>query len=288
MRSTTALPTRRWDGSPTRPHHRPRALRVAADSPSRLLCAAQPACCRDCGNHIDWYTRTNQQAISLHPHELAASAVPAPSRWHVSSGIAHPAHDGTPWCRVPHTTLCPTRPATESLTPQLAELRRHLALRTRHLLDTGAFTPHPTEPAPVPLTTPCQPARPVVQLLYCRYLAPGPLGGIRCVAQTRLRHRCTHPVHTPDAPTGTWTLMSATPSHGQLTLPASEMAVYDLGQLPYTEQLRWRTQRCPLHTAASQAADLALAEWEVFDPLLHHPYMHPRLPTAIRHRGRSK
>lgn len=43
----------------------------------------------------------------------------------------------------------------------------------------------------------------------------------------------------------------------------------------------------PLHAAAPQAADLALAEWEVFDPLLHHSHMHPRLPTTIRHRGRS-
>ncbi|MFI5524304.1 hypothetical protein [Streptomyces platensis] len=82
--------------------------------------------------------------------------------------------------------------------------------------------------------------------------------------------------------------MSATPSHGQLALPASEMAVYDLGQLPYAEQLRWRAQRCPLHAAASQVADFARAEWEVFDLLLHHSHMHPRLPTAIRHHGRAK
>ncbi|MFC9227418.1 DUF6083 domain-containing protein [Streptomyces decoyicus] len=286
MCSTTASSGHRWDGIPARPHHRPRALRVAADSPSRLLRAAQPSRCRDCGNRIDWYTRTTQHPISLHPHEVTAAAVPAPCRWHVSSGIAHPAHDGTPWCRIPHTTLCPAHPATAPLTPQLAELRRRLALRTRHLLDTGAFTPPPTGPE-ASHATPCRPARPVVQLLYCRYLAQTPLDDIRCVAQTRLRHRCTHPVLAPDAPTGTWTLMPATPSHSQLTLPASEMAVYDLGQLPYTEQLRWRAQRCPLHAAASQVADLALAEWEVFDPLLHHSHMHSRLPTASR-RGRSK
>ena len=284
MCSITAWQDRRWDGSPTRPHHRSRALRVAADSPSKLLCAARPAHCRDCGNRIDWYTRTNQQPISLHPHELAASAIPAPSRWHVSSGIAHPAHDGSPWCRVPHPALCPTRPATEPLTPQLRNLRRHLALRTRHLLDSGAFTPHPTEPHPTPPAAPCRPARPVVQLLYCRYLAQRPLEDIQCVAQTRQRHRCTHPVLAPDAPAGRWTLLSATPSHGQLRLPAAEMAVYDLGHLPYTEQIRWRAQRCPLHAAAPQAPDLAPAEWEVFDPLLHHSHIHPRLPTTVRPR----
>lgn len=44
----------------------------------------------------------------------------------------------------------------------------------------------------------------------------------------------------------------------------------------------------PLHAAASQVADLALAEWEVFDPLIHHSHMHPRLPTAIRHHGCTK
>ncbi|MCR8575922.1 DUF6083 domain-containing protein [Streptomyces sp. Isolate_219] len=287
MCSTTASSNRRWDGSPTRPHRRPGPLHVAADSPSRLLRAAQSTRCRDCGNRIDWYARTNERPISLHPHELAAIAVPAPYRWHVSSGIAHPAHDGTPWCRIPHPTLCPARPTSAPLTPQLAELRR-LALRTRRLLDTGAFSPRPTEPAPAPPTTSCRPARPVVQLLYCRYLAQRPLDDIRCVAQTRLRHRCPHPVLAPDAPPGNWTLLPATASHGQLALPASEMAVYDLNRLPYTEQLRWRAQRCPLHAAASQVADLALAEWEVFDPLLHHSYMHPRLPTAIRHHGRHK
>lgn len=37
------------------------------------------------------------------------------SRRHVSSGTAH---DGTPWCRIPHLTLCSARTA-----PTLAELR---------------------------------------------------------------------------------------------------------------------------------------------------------------------
>ncbi|MFI0908744.1 DUF6083 domain-containing protein [Streptomyces sioyaensis] len=285
MCTTTASPGRRWDGSPLRPHHRPRALRVATDSPSRLLRSAQPSSCRDCGNRIDWYTRTNHDPISLHPHEVTAVAVPNRCRWHVSSGIAHPAHDGTRWCRIPHPLLCPAQPTTATLTPQLTELRRRLALRTRRLLDTGAFTPQPAERAPASAPS-CRPARPVVQLLYCRYLAQRPLDDIRCVAQTRLRHRCTHPVLTPDAPAGTWTLMTATPTRGQLALPVSEVAVYDLGHLPYAEQLRWRSQRCPLHAAASQVADLALAEWEVFDPLLHHAHMHPRLPNAVRRPGR--
>lgn len=56
------------------------------------------------------------------------------------------------------------------------------------------------------------------------------------------------------------------------------MAVYDLGHLSYNEQLRWRTQRCPAHATAPGAADLALAAWEPFDPLLHAAHIHTRLP----------
>ncbi|MEU5015609.1 DUF6083 domain-containing protein [Streptomyces sp. NPDC021749] len=285
MCSTTASSGRRWDGSLVRLHHRSRALRVATDSPSRLLCSAQSSRCRDCGNRINWHTRTNQNPISFHPHEVPAASVPAPHRWHVSSGIAHPAHDGTPWCRIPHTALCPAHPASGPLPPQLAELRRRLALRTRRLLDAGAFTPPATQPTPPP-HGPCRPARPVVQLLCCRYLAQHPLDDIRCVVQTRQRNRCSHPVLASGAPTGIWTLVSTTPLHGQLALPASEMAVYSLNHLPYTEQLRWRAQRCPLHAAASQAADLAVAEWEPFDPLLHAAYICTRLPhTSARTPG---
>ncbi|GCB88096.1 hypothetical protein [Streptomyces noursei] len=72
--------------------------------------------------------------------------------------------------------------------------------------------------------------------------------------------------------------MSTTPLYGQLALPASEMAVYSLNHLPYPEQLRWRAQRCSLHAAALQAADLAPAEWELFDPLLHAEHICTRLP----------
>ncbi len=166
MCPTTASPGRRWDGSPLRPPHRPRALRVATDSPSRLLRSAQPGSCRDCGNRIDWYTRTNHEPISLHPHEVAAVAVPDRCRWHVSSGIAHPAHDGTHWCRIPHPLLCPAQPTSAALSPQLTELRRRLTLRTRRLLDTGAFTPQPTKPPPAPLMSarPTSSAAPVLPL----------------------------------------------------------------------------------------------------------------------------
>ncbi|MER5384261.1 hypothetical protein ABT040_28980 [Streptomyces sp. NPDC002688] len=63
------------------------------------------------------------------------------------------------------------------------------------------------------------------------------------------------------------------------------MAVYDLSRLPYVEQLRWRTQRCPAHAATLGAADLAPAGWQVFDPFLHTAHLHTRLPhTPPTHR----
>lgn len=286
MCSIPAPSGRRWDGSSTTPR-RLRALRVAADSPSRLLRTAQPSRCLDCGNRIDWYTRTQGRPVGLHPQELAAAAVPASCRWHVDSGIAHAAGDGSRWCRIPHPVLCPAREPAEPLTPHLAELRRHLALRTRRLLDTGAFTPRSPSDPPASESV-CRPARPVLQILYGRYLAAGPVDDIQCVAQTRRRHRCPHRVLAPDMPAGIWRLMPACATRGQLALPAADMAVYDLTDLPYMEQLRWRTQRCSAHAAAPAAADMALAGWEVFDPLLHHEHIHARLPVPVKRRRQDQ
>ncbi|MFE9045665.1 hypothetical protein ACFYOG_32770 [Streptomyces sp. NPDC007818] len=69
--------------------------------------------------------------------------------------------------------------------------------------------------------------------------------------------------------------------HGtrQLTLPNADIAVYDLTHLSYSEQIRWRTQRCPTHAATVTTPDLTLADWEPFDPLLHHALTATRLPT---------
>jgi hypothetical protein len=80
----------------------------------------------------------------------------------------------------------------------------------------------------------------------------------------------------------------ASPQRGQLTLPATLMAIYNLSRLPYTEQMRWRTQSCPTHAATPRAGDLALAGWQVFDPLLHAEHIHTRLPhhpTSRTHRA---
>jgi hypothetical protein len=290
MCPNTASTGRHWDGSPraTRAH---RPLRVADTSPSRLLRCGQSARCRLCGNRIDVYPRSDQRPIALHPDELATAQIPEPCRWHLSCGIAHPHGDGSAWCRLPHTVLCPgrTTPATAQLSPRLEAVRRQLAVRSRRLIDTGAFTP------PAPSAPACQeqvsdirrPARPVVQLLLGRYLADLPLEEIRCVAQTRQRHRCSQHLLTSHTPAGRWILLPAGPQRGQLALPTVLMAVYDLSRLPYPQQLRGRSQRCPVHAAAPGAADLALTGWQVFDPLRHAEHIHTRLPHASASRPRE-
>ncbi|WP_329240782.1 DUF6083 domain-containing protein [Streptomyces sp. NBC_01478] len=280
---------RHWDGS-SRTARRPRPLRVAGTSPSRLLRAGQSHLCRQCGNRIDLYQRTDQRPIALHPGELTAADIPESCRWHLSGGIAHPHGDGSDWCRIPHALLCPRRTPTCHTAPGLEAIRRQLAVRTRRMIDTGVFTPAPatsTQPATVTDADTGEPDRPVVQILLCRYLAERPLNDLRCVAQTRHRHRCTHTIPAPTGPTGTWRLLPATAQHGQLALPDGLMAVYDLGKLPYSEQLRWRAQRCPAHVA-SGAAELALAGWQPFDPLLHAAHIHTRLPQPPdRRQGRG-
>ncbi|WUU58650.1 DUF6083 domain-containing protein [Streptomyces sp. NBC_01685] len=285
MCSATASSGRRWDGTPVGPT-RPRSLRVTSDSPTRLIRSAQPGHCGHCGNRIDRYLRVDNSPVSLHPQELPAAAVPAIHRWHISSGTAHPAHDGTPWCRIPHTTLCPARPASAAPTPQVTALRRHLALHTRRLINNGTFTPPLAAASPTPPPAdPCGPTRPVVHLLCSRYLAAHPIDTVQCVSQTRQRRRCTRPVLDPDIPSGRWTLLPVATPGSQPPRPGlSLMAVYDLTHLPYTEQLRWRHQHCPDH-AAPGAADLSLAEWEPFDPALHHQHIHTRLPARTRTTG---
>ncbi|MER5347113.1 DUF6083 domain-containing protein [Streptomyces mirabilis] len=286
MHPNTVSTACHWDGSPrtTRPR---RPLRVTAASPSRLLRAGQSARCRRCGNRIDFYQRADQRPIALHPTELATTHVPASCRWHLSCGIAIPHGDGSAWCRIPHAVLCPDRTPTAQTGPHLEAVRRQLAVRTRRLIDTGAFTPAPPTACEPPASSD-RPARTVVQLLLGRYLADAPLADIRCVAQTRHRHRCPQPVLAPNTPQSMWTLLPASPQRGQLALPAGMMAVYDLSYLPYAEQMRWRTQRCPVHAATPGAADLALAGWQVFDPLLHTEHIHTRLPhTTPGHHGKA-
>lgn len=241
---TPAPAGRHWDGS-ARVTHRPRPLRVTATSPSHLLRAGQHGGCRQCGNRIDLYPRTDQRPIALHPAELAAAHVPESCRWHLSGGIAHPHGDGSAWCRIPHAVLCPRRTPTCRMSPCLKALCRQLAVRTRRLTDTGAFTPAlPAGGAPAADTD--IPDRPVVQMLLCRYLAERPVEGLRCVAQTRHRHRCMNPVLASTGPAGTWRLLPTGPQRGQLALsdtpqpgPPTALSAGLYPRPPAASPLRW-------------------------------------------------
>ncbi|MET9046041.1 DUF6083 domain-containing protein [Streptomyces sp. NPDC004362] len=273
-----------WDGSPRHPRHS-RPLRVAPTSPSRLLRAGQSGRCRRCGNRIDFFQRADQRPIALHPAEMVTAHVPDSCRWHLSGGIAYPHGDGSAWCRIPHAVLCSGSAPAARIGFHLETVRRELALRTRRLLDTGVLAA-PAGDAPTVEASGSD--RPIVQVLLSRYLADSPLEDIRCVAQTRHRHRCTHPVLAPTSPAGAWTLLPTGPQRGQLTLPDTSMAVYDLSHLPYTEQARWRAQRCPGHAAAPGSADLAQPGWQVFDPLLHATHIRTRLPQHPASRPKNE
>ncbi|WP_369033260.1 DUF6083 domain-containing protein [Streptomyces adonidis] len=281
MCSSSSPSARRWDGSRANAPQR-RSLRIAPDSASRLLRCGQTGTCRECGNPVESYLRSDDRLVELHPRELPAAWVPESNRWHVSCGIAYPGGDGNSWCRLAHALLCPTRPAPPAAV-QLSELRRSLALRTRRLVDNGVLAP-PSTPTdgPPPGKAACRPTRPVVQLLYVRYLASRPIDEIQCVAQTRRRTRCTTEVLGPGATHGVWTLVPVTVHHGQLALPSDVMAVYNLSALPYQDQLRWRAQRCEQHALAPAAGDLTVADWEPFDPLSHHDHIRTRLPSHGR------
>ncbi|MFL9684737.1 DUF6083 domain-containing protein [Streptomyces sp. KL110A] len=253
---------------------------MTRDSPSRLLRCVQPARCRQCGNRVDRHITAGPHPVSLHPGELSAALVPTHYRWHLASHVAYPAGDGSRWCRIAHSTVCPMTAEPGPLPDCLRALRRRLALRTRRLIDTTGFTPQPSPQHTVPDDSDCRPQRPVAQLLYTRYLATRPVEQIQCIAQTRQRTRCTQPVLAPGTTPGRWTLMPPTTHH--TTLPSRDIAVYDLTHLAHSEQIRWRTQRCPAHAATTAAPDLALADWEPYDPLLHHPFTATRLPATPR------
>ncbi|MDD1064292.1 DUF6083 domain-containing protein [Streptomyces cocklensis] len=267
-------PNRRWDGS-RNTAHRSRSLHLSPRASTRLLRCGQPGRCRDCGNAIEWYYRPDHRPVPLHPRELPAHTVPERRRWHVAAGLAYPTADGSAWCRLPHAALCPARTPIAEL-PELSGLRRALAARTRRLIDTGTFTPTPATAEPAV----CRPSRPVVQILGIRYLAARPVEEIACLARaTTTRARCRRTLSDTERPAGIWRLLPATAMVGQLALPTGLlMAVYDLSALPGTEQLRWRAQRCPLHTHAT--AEMAMTDWEPFEPLTHREHIHTRLPDS--------
>lgn len=121
----------------------------------------------------------------------------------------------------------------------------------------------------------------LLRLLHLLYLAPGAAADTPCVALTARRRRCPHPLTYQVWDLGQWAIIPvpAARRRGHLTehLTGTPMAVYDLTRLPCPAQLRWRTQRCPVH-AASSAGDVALTEWEPFDTFAHHQHITPTVP----------
>ncbi|WP_425842325.1 DUF6083 domain-containing protein [Streptomyces fractus] len=266
-----------------RPHPTARTPDTGSRRPRHLSCTTlhstgglpRTGRCRRCGNPVAWHPRRHQQHIALHPAELPTAHVPASWRWHLSSGIAHPHAGGQAWCRIPHTALCPARTTPPDTGRRLGELRRQLALRSRRLIDTAAFTPRaaPTRPsAPAEM-------RPVVQLLLGRYLADDALERIRCTARPEPgSRRCPHPVLNPQAPAGVWRLLPLGHEHGAATAASRLLAVYDLTRAPTGEQHRWRAQLCPHHATARP--DLTATGWQVFAPHRHAAHIRTRLPHA--------
>lgn len=195
--------------------------------------------------------------------------VPVGYHWHVNASLVHHAGDGSPWCRLAHGVVRPARAVDATNAPELTRLRLVLMVNTCRLTEAGVFTPNaPTRTTQQPDDA-CRPARPVLQLLYVRYLAARPVDEIHCVAQTLHRDLCTHTVLTWDGLAGLWKLVTATSARSQLVPSVDVMALYDLPCLPYAEQLRCHRQRCPRHAAALTASDLALTDWARFDPLIH-------------------
>ncbi|MFE7833055.1 DUF6083 domain-containing protein, partial [Streptomyces nigrescens] len=138
--------TRRWDGTLNAASSL-RRLRVDPTSPSRLLRKGHSSMCPGCDHRVDWHLRADHRPLGLHPGELPTRAVPEEFRWHLSGGVAH-RHADAPWCRIPHTLVCPQRTLGDELTGPLTELRRRMAVHTRRRIDAGLFTPTPPHALP--------------------------------------------------------------------------------------------------------------------------------------------
>lgn len=278
---------RRWDGS-RYGHPTQRLLRLAPDTRTRALRAPQTKPCTACGNRVEWYPRHGATAVPLHPHELPITDVPEFMRWHVDQGIARPYADGSPWCRIPHLPLCPARTAqTTTRLGRLDALRRRLAVHTRRLIDTGRLTPADDRDSSADIPYVAEPGRDVVYLLHLLYLAPGPIGQVRCIAQTRHRARCRHLLADHEDVPDVAVAVPPAPGRGHLTghLTDTLMLVRDLTWLTYADQLRWRHQHCPAHACGS-AADVVLPEWEPFDAFAHHQHIrHDTTSTGLEGPG---
>ncbi|MFD7817651.1 DUF6083 domain-containing protein [Streptomyces sp. NPDC059785] len=140
--------------------------------------AGRSGWCRRYGHRGALPLRPDLRPIAQHPVDLATVRVPRSCHRHPQGSTARPHGDGTPWAWVPHAVLRPHRDPTGRTGPYRKAERRRLALRTRHLIDTGVLTP----PATLP-----QPVRPPVQTLLTRCLTGSPAAPRRHTDRIRPR-----------------------------------------------------------------------------------------------------
>jgi hypothetical protein len=259
-----------------------RRLWVHPENSSRLLRAGQTRRCRYCGNYVDWHYKADGSPVPLVPQEFPARQIPDGKRWHLSRGTVYPGDGGSRFCRIAHTAVCPA--ADESDThPRLLPVRRHLAVHSRKLVETGTWA-RPAEAPTVSATriadhTTSGPDREVALILGVHYLAPGRIATLRCVALTPDKRRCpgTLLAATTPADAGRWRTVPVPYSGGLGAQFAGEpMDAYDLSALTYAQQLRWRWQHCMAHDR-SVAPDIELTEWIAFNATDHAEYIRKEL-----------
>ncbi|MER7761651.1 DUF6083 domain-containing protein [Streptomyces sp. NPDC097619] len=268
-----------WDRSPGL-----HTLRINPHSPSRALRSDNTDRCAYCGHRVWWFDRADGGRIPLVPKEFPVRAVPVRARWAVDGGMARIGDMGRGTCWLAHPAVCPGMEHEDEDDPQLAGARRALAVRTRKLVESGAFVPRPRVPeeesgdladsAPAALVPRPREAGPRERhvLSYSGILLLGPdtidrIGCVSVAAGTGERCRNTVLDRTSNYQ-GDWQRVPVPvpPGRAGPTLWAdAHMWVYALDGVDYTESVRWRNQRCVAHEAGT-TPDAAQVEWVRFTP----------------------
>jgi hypothetical protein len=270
MRHSPSFTARRRDGSKTVHYRRPRGPSIAATKRCRLLCSGQPGHCACCGYLVDCCGRLEPPSADLNPGEPASPETPALYRWHVSDNVAHAQADSTPRCRIPRSCLRPGREEHLALTPCRQQWRRRLVVRTRRLIDSGAFSPEGTATA-VPRAVATAHGHPAQAVLH---ILP-----IRC--HLLLRPQTVQAAdHRPHL-TGTQPLL---PRHAAHRHPARLLAIYGRAVVHCIKQLRRRDQLCTHQVEASTAADFARTGWDRAYSLPKHHHIASSLPVSVQQR----
>lgn len=264
-----------------------RQMRLHQSNQSKLLRRDALGECRFCGNPVEWFDQYDARRIPLTP-ELPAGRVPVRLRWHLSRGVAYPGSDPfSDYCRLPHPAVCPAADR-EKLPPQLEEVRRLLAVRTRDRVERGLFTPYVEEPPEDPVRAPAAevPAGPPGTVRHAlNYhgdlrLARSAIDEVRCVAADETGERCVNPVFVLDE--GHWERVRIPPAPGRsgqsILSDGGQMYVWSVTE--YAWLVRWWRQHCPGHHNCPGTADAVPAEWETFQTFRHAEFIVTREPEG--------